>query len=219
MSYDGMDILPITDDNELFAGLTYQASIAKHQHPHQHPPLPHACVLVAITNESNPKLLLTRRATGLSSHAGEVAFVGGKRDDTDTSSLLVALREAYEEVGLVGAELIGYLPMQFSSKGLLVRPVVVSVAPSVAEELTPSVDEIGRIFWLPLSYLLQHSPTDYVFDRPELSATLHTPAWVVDLDGDGCCEVVWGLTGRMLANLLEIGFGVKWSWYYRLVKR
>ncbi len=41
-----------------------------------------AAVLIAITNESNPKVLLTRRSLYLSNHAGEVSFPGGKTRST-----------------------------------------------------------------------------------------------------------------------------------------
>ena len=49
-----------------------------------------AAVLIAITNEDNPKVLLTRRSVYLSNHAGEVYFPGGKRDPQDTSNIVVA---------------------------------------------------------------------------------------------------------------------------------
>jgi hypothetical protein len=44
-----------------------------------------AAVLMALTREEVPRLILTKRAAHLKSHAGEVAFPGGKRDSTDAS--------------------------------------------------------------------------------------------------------------------------------------
>ncbi|OOR89643.1 hypothetical protein B0181_06665 [Moraxella caviae] len=182
--------------------------------------LPDACVLVAITDEAMPRVLLTRRASNLTSHAGEVSFVGGKRDLGDVSSWAVALREACEEVALRAADvqLLGFLPMQISKKGLLVRPVVASINPAAVQYLSPNADEIDKLFWLELDYLCQNAPSEQVFRHQQANQTmaLHTPAWAVDLDGDDAPEVVWGLTGRILANLLEIGFGVRYDWYYRL---
>jgi ADP-ribose pyrophosphatase YjhB (NUDIX family) len=86
----------------------------------------HAAVLIAITNEPDPKVLLTRRSAYLNSHAGEVSFPGGKRDATDTSNIVIALREAQEETGLnpFEVELIGDLPMHRARNGMLVKPVV-----------------------------------------------------------------------------------------------
>ena len=45
--------------------------------------LPEAAVLIPITNASEPELVFTRRATHMSTHSGEVAFPGGKRDPSD----------------------------------------------------------------------------------------------------------------------------------------
>lgn len=210
-NYQGVDILPYTDNNELLTGLVRENAIKHYQKLlHEERP-PQACVQIVITDEPNPRLLLTRRSARLSSHAGEVSFVGGKRDDTDKSSVETALREAYEEVGLDRADtqILGYLPMQISKKGLLVRPVVVCISPCVVDRLMPSEDEIDRLFWLPFA-VLQTAPTNHIFDRelPNQTTKLHTPAWIYD------DEVIWGLTGRILASLMEIGFGVRYEWYY-----
>lgn len=217
--YEGVDIVPYTDNNELLTGLVRENAIKHYQRLLNDNPPPQACVLIVITDEPRPRLLLTRRSARLSSHAGEVSFVGGKRDDTDKSSAEVALREAFEEVGLVGTdcEIVGYLPMQISKKGLLVRPVVACVGAEVVDKLVPSEDEIARLFWLPFE-VLYTAPVNWVFERelPNHTAKLHTPAWVYDCDDDGTPEVVWGLTGRILASLMEIGFGVGHEWYYRV---
>src|SRR5690554_3140427 len=52
------------------------------------PTLQEAGVLVAVTDESDPKVLLTRRSQQLSSHRGEVAFPGGKKDLEDRDIIL-----------------------------------------------------------------------------------------------------------------------------------
>jgi 8-oxo-dGTP pyrophosphatase MutT (NUDIX family) len=46
------------------------------------------------------RVILTRRAGRLSSHSGEVALPGGKRDEEDEDDIATALREAKEEIGL-----------------------------------------------------------------------------------------------------------------------
>lgn len=216
-AYCGADILSFIDNNELLTALIRKQAIKRYEMLLASNPLPQACVLLVITDEPKPKLLLTRRSNRLSSHAGEVSLVGGKRDETDISSADVALREACEEVGLHRAdvEILGYLPMQISKSGLLVRPVVASIPPDVVGSLTPNDDEIARLFWLPFD-VLYGTPVDFVFDRQitHSTAKLHTPAWVYDCDDDGTPEVVWGLTGRMLSSLMEIGFGVGHEWYY-----
>ena len=61
---------------------------------------PQAAVLVALTDEDAPRVLLGRRAVHLTNHPGEIAFAGGKREAVDASPWVTAKREAMEEVGL-----------------------------------------------------------------------------------------------------------------------
>ncbi len=233
LAYQGLDILPLSQgDNDLLTDDVKAKACALHEKLLHQLPMPDACVLVLLTDETLPKLLLTKRASNLSSHAGEMALVGGKRDDTDRSSWGVALREAYEEVGLCAddANLVGYLPMQMSKNGLLVRPVVATVSADVKEKLTPSEDEIAKIFWVDWQYLQNSPPIDWVFYRTDVGKVpmnLHTPAWLIDTkihhwdmtdttNRPNNPDVLWGLTGRILANLLQIGYGIDYPWYYRL---
>ena len=117
-----------------------------------------AAVLIAITNEKDPKVLLTRRSILMNSHAGEVSFPGGKRDPSDTSNIVVALREAQEETALnpFDVQLIGDLPMQKSKNGLTVKPIVGLIPPHI--ELQPQPTEIDRIFFASLKSLMD-APT------------------------------------------------------------
>ena len=64
------------------------------------PRFPEAAVLMPITRSETPELVLTLRASGLSTHGGEVAFPGGRRDPEDRHLIHTALREAEEEIGL-----------------------------------------------------------------------------------------------------------------------
>ncbi|KAH7422863.1 hypothetical protein KP509_12G029400 [Ceratopteris richardii] len=61
-----------------------------------------AAVLVALfqDNKGVIRVILTKRAQNLSSHAGEVAIPGGKREKEDADHIATALREAKEEIGL-----------------------------------------------------------------------------------------------------------------------
>jgi 8-oxo-dGTP pyrophosphatase MutT (NUDIX family) len=59
-----------------------------------------AAVLIAITDRPEPGVILTQRPTWLRSHAGQVAFPGGKVDDGDENNIAAALREAHEELNL-----------------------------------------------------------------------------------------------------------------------
>lgn len=168
-----------------------------------------ACVLVLLTNETVPRLLLTKRASHLSSHQSEIAFVGGHRDKSDQSSADTALREAFEEVGLPrqAVNIIGYLPIQTAKSGKAVRPVVAVVDEQVANRLVGSACEIERILWVNWAYFVKTPPQEFCLTYD--NKTFVTPCWRVD------GETVWGLTGRIIANLLEIGYDKQVDWYYR----
>ena len=168
----------------------------------------HAAVLIAITDESNPKVLLTRRSAYLNSHAGEVSFPGGKRDPQDTSNIVVALREAFEETALnpFDVNLIGDLPMQKARNGMLVKPVVGLIPPTV--QLIPQPSEIDRIFFASLNHLLVAKPTPYEVRFAQQS--LYFPSMRVEN------EVVWGLTARMLISLFKYGLDYKKEWPFLL---
>jgi 8-oxo-dGTP pyrophosphatase MutT (NUDIX family) len=70
-----------------------------------------AAVLVLLTGDPDPVVLLTRRAAGLRHHAGQVSFPGGTIENGE-GVVSAALREAAEEVGLepAWASVLGELP-------------------------------------------------------------------------------------------------------------
>ena len=175
-------------------------------------PIADASILVAITHERHPKLLLTRRAAHMNSHAGEVSCVGGKHDVGDGNNVVTALREACEETALPPnkVQLLGQLPIQVSKSGMSVRPIVALIAPDLL--LVPELGEISRIFWADFETLLTQPTVEYSIEYTlqDQTETLLTPSWQVD------GETVWGLTGRVIASLLETGFDRQLDWYYRI---
>ncbi|WP_245149434.1 CoA pyrophosphatase [Acinetobacter baumannii] len=167
-----------------------------------------AAVLIAITNENNPKVLLTRRSIHMNNHAGEVSFPGGKRDPSDTSNIVVALREAQEETALnpFDVQLLGDLPMQRARSGLSVKPIVGLIPPEVT--LIPQPTEIDRIFFVPLQQLIETSPMPYEVRYAHQS--LYFPSLQIDN------EIIWGLTARMLIALFKYGLGYQKEWPFLL---
>lgn len=117
-------------------------------------PLVPAAVLVAILHGPDPGVLLTKRTSTLRSHAGQVAFPGGRVEPGDMGPEATALREAWEEVALPSdaVEVTGRLPDYVTGTGYQVSPVLGLLRPGVA--LRPSPDEVDSIFTLPLRTLL-----------------------------------------------------------------
>lgn len=112
-----------------------------------------AAVLVPIILRDEPMVLLTQRHAGLSQHAGQIAFPGGRIDDGE-SPLQAALREAREEVGLVPSSVnwIGYLPSYLTVTAYQVVPVVALLEPGF--ELVLQSDEVDEAFEVPLAFLM-----------------------------------------------------------------
>lgn len=167
-----------------------------------------AAVLIAITDETDPKVLLTRRSLMLNHHAGEVSFPGGKRDPSDGSNIVVALREAQEETALnpIDVQLIGDLPMQQAKNGMTVKPIVGLIAPDV--QLIAQPTEIDRIFFASLQSLMEAPAIPYQVQYAE--QTLYFPSMQVEN------EVVWGLTARMLVSLFDYGLDYHKDWPFLL---
>lgn len=167
-----------------------------------------AAVLLAITNEDDPKILLTRRSIYMNNHAGEVSFPGGKRDPNDTSNIVVALREAWEETALnpFDVKLLGDLPSERSKAGVLVKPVVGLIPPNV--KLVPQPTEIDRIFFASIREMMAARPTPYEVRLAKQS--IYFPSLRVEN------EVIWGLTARILISLFQYGLNYKKNWPFLL---
>lgn len=114
----------------------------------------HAAVLLAIVTHLEPTVILTQRVASLSTHAGQIAFPGGKLDATDANATAAAQREAFEEVGLEVSfmEVLGELPVYVTGSAFLVTPVVALVRPGFT--LQPNAQEVCDVFEVPLRFLM-----------------------------------------------------------------
>ncbi len=156
-----------------------------------------AAVLVPIfVREQGPTVLLTRRSESLRSHKGQIAFPGGRRDDTDVSAVDNALREAEEEIGLPRqhVEVIGYLDDYPTITRYRVTPVVGIVREP--PELHADAAEVATIFEVPLSLLLDSASYERKFFVRE---NVKTPFFEVLFDE----HRIWGATAGMLRNFCE----------------
>jgi 8-oxo-dGTP pyrophosphatase MutT (NUDIX family) len=119
-------------------------------HPEPRP----AAVLVPVVMRLPLTVLLTQRTDTLASHAGQIAFPGGKIEERDRDAIAAALREAQEEIGLDPAfvEPLGYLDAYRTGTGYRIFPVVALVRPGFT--LTLDAREVADAFEVPLSFLM-----------------------------------------------------------------
>ena len=133
----------------------------------------------------------------MNSHSGEVAFPGGKRDNTDPNLLFTALRESQEEISLTpnAVNIIGELGPVVSRRGIKVTPFIGAVPSDI--ELQGNPEELDRIFSVPLEYLTD--TRNVRFDQWSMSSKNYAmPSYQF---GE---YLIWGLTAIMLVEFLNI---------------
>lgn len=163
---------------------------------------PHGCeaaVLMPLTRAKDPELILTLRAQNLSTHAGEVAFPGGRRDPDDIDLIRTALRETHEEVGVTPdlVEVVGPLSELISLHGVRVTPYVGFVPE--AYEYRANADEVDSIFSVPLEFFAS-DPRTTTHPIEYLGRTWYVPSYHF------AGYKIWGLTAIMVVELVNLAY-------------
>lgn len=158
---------------------------------------PEAGILVPVTDDpGNPEMIFTLRSDKMSTHKGQVAYPGGKRDPEDLSLAATALRETHEEIGLPPdqVEIISPLSQVTSLHRILVSPYVGVVPEGHPLEANPG--EIDSIFRVPLSFFLEdrRERTDAI---PFQNRTIHVPCYRWGR------YQIWGLSAVVLVDFLN----------------
>jgi 8-oxo-dGTP pyrophosphatase MutT (NUDIX family) len=159
-----------------------------------------ATVLIPVVDRAEPTVILTVRTSHLPSHAGQIAFPGGKIDPHDETPVAAALREAEEEIGLDPAlvEPLGYLDLYLTFSGFRILPVVARVAPACA--LTLNAHEVEDAFEVPLAFLM--GPENHQRHSRDWKGILrHYYAMPYQE------RYIWGVTAGILRNLYERVYG------------
>jgi 8-oxo-dGTP pyrophosphatase MutT (NUDIX family) len=163
-------------------------------------PIRPAAVLIPVVDHPEPTVLLTLRTDSLSTHAGQIAFPGGRIDPEDATPLDAALREAEEEIGLDRAhvEPLGYLDLYLSGTGYRILPSVARVAPGFELRVNPA--EVAEVFEVPLAFVM--GPENHQRHSREWRGMMRT--YYAMPFGD---RYIWGVTAGILRNLYERLYG------------
>ena len=153
-----------------------------------------AAVLVAVTDRPSPAVILTQRTESLRSHAGQIAFPGGRIDPGDDGPVGAALREAEEEIALPRHEVqvIGTADRYRTVTGYDVTPVIGVVPPGLP--LVPAEAEVAEVFEVPLDFLLDMA-NHHEGAVEWQGRTRH----YYEMFWDG--RRIWGATAAMIVNL------------------
>ena len=152
-----------------------------------------AAVMVAVTDRPEPGIILTVRRENMRTHAGQVAFPGG-RIDPGEDAVAAALREAWEELGLdpSTAEVVAEVDPYRTVTGFLVAPVVAVVPPD--QPLSPHEHEVADWFEAPLHFVL-----DPANQQMKSALFRERERHYYEIMWNG--RRIWGATAAMIVNL------------------
>ena len=155
-----------------------------------------AAVLIPLVNRpSGVTVLLTQRTEDMPSHAGQVSFPGGRRQDSDIDAADTALRETEEEVGLARhfVEVVGAVDLYRTGTGFEITPVVGIVTPGFT--VRAQAREVADVFEVPLDHFLDEK--NHRIDSRKVAEGRERRFYAMPY-GE---RYIWGATAGMLKNL------------------
>ncbi len=161
-----------------------------------------AAVLVGLMDRGDDYgVLLTLRPETMPSHAGQVAFPGGRIEPGETA-LAAALREAHEEVGVdpPTVRVLGQGDTYVTGSGFAISPFV-GILPAGFEPV-PDDREVAAVFETPLSFLM--NPANHERHEQEFRGALRA-YYAMPHNG----RYIWGATAGMLKSLYDRLYGPK----------
>lgn len=153
-----------------------------------------AGVLAALAPDG--RMILTRRASGLRHHAGQICLPGGKVETGDADPVAAALREADEEIGLPPdrVEVLGTLPPHLTVTGFSMVPVLGLIDGDFIP--APEAGEVAEAFAVPLDHIADLS--NYRIER-----RLWRGDWRPYRVAPWGPYYIWGATARVLYGLAQ----------------
>lgn len=161
-----------------------------------------AAVLVPVLGGSEgDSLLYTKRSDRLETHRGQISFPGGKWSKADADLVGTALRESWEEVGIVPqhVQILGQLDEIVTVTGFVITPVV-GYLPA-PYPLQPNPAEIARLLEVPLADLLRLQ----AFRLEVREAPDGRKMSLYSFESQG--ELIWGATARITKQLIDLLVG------------
>jgi 8-oxo-dGTP pyrophosphatase MutT (NUDIX family) len=144
------------------------------------------------------KLALIQRPEYDGVHSGQIAFPGGKKEEADKSLMETALRETFEEIGVLPekVKIIGKLSQLYiPPSNFLVEPFVGFAAEMPDFKADPT--EVSEIVIVDLDDLLDESS----FQFKEITTrgfNKEVPCYFVS------GKIVWGATSMIISELIDV---------------
>lgn len=160
-------------------------------------PLIVAAVLIPlIQRPEGIRVLFTERSADLKSHAGQISFPGGRQEPDDDDVVATALRETWEEVGILPeqVDVLGFLGPTTTVTKYAVTPVVGLIDPDFELRLDPV--EVASAFEVPLEFLLDRANQELA-EREFAGRTIPMTSFYFQQ------HRIWGATAGMVIAFRE----------------
>jgi 8-oxo-dGTP pyrophosphatase MutT (NUDIX family) len=158
-----------------------------------------AAVLIPLfIKDGEYHLLFTKRSDSVGTHKGQISFPGGVQDETDESFEVTALRESYEELGILSEdiEILGSMDDFVTGTGYIIYPLVGFIPYPYDFEINR--DEVDEILEVPISFLLDDKN---IFEDKNYIYKGKPYHYISFRYGK---HDIWGTTGRMVKTFLNL---------------
>jgi 8-oxo-dGTP pyrophosphatase MutT (NUDIX family) len=158
-----------------------------------------AVLMLLYPKAGETNLVLIVRNTYKGVHSAQVAFPGGKYEETDTDFASTALRETHEEVGVNPKEvevIKMFTPMYIPPSNFMVHPFLGIARGEISFIADPT--EVAQIIELPLIRFLDDEIVIETQLKTSYSEKMNVPAFNIEN------KIVWGATAMMLSELKEV---------------
>lgn len=159
--------------------------------------VPAAVLIPLFKKDGHLHVLFTKRTEKVEHHKGQICFPGGASSPEDSTTLVTALREAFEEVGIreEDVNILGSLDDMITSTNFVVSPFVGAIP--YPYNFQVSKDEVAELIEVPLKALMNKRN---VRQEYEIRGGLLFPVYFYEYNG----YVIWGATARLLTHFLAL---------------
>lgn len=157
-----------------------------------------AVMMLFYPKNKKAHLILIKRNAYPGVHSSQISFPGGKAEPEDADLAATAVRETFEEIGVLPDAIDVIMP--FSE--IYIPPSNFLVAPFLGVTYTEPVftanpDEVDALIHLPIDVFLDDSIVINTDIQTSYSQRVSVPAFKVDE------HIVWGATAMILSELKE----------------